>query len=234
MPPYAPYAQPKRSGGLSAKAIGIIAAILFVVFLGAAVAVWLVFFPPGLYVRDRFSSAHPEIESQIKDLNAEIQDGMVLMKPGNEKFQALLYKTEAGTKSTMEATVVWKEGDEDSMFGVVCCGKDASNFTVFMIKAKSIYAIYQYLDGQWYELALDLHLPKDIKIQKNVPYKVKAVLEGEYMSFYLNDVLLAKIFDSFGEHRGRVGVYAQGGKTGNTVIAYDSFQAKKNSVFQKD
>src|SRR5437016_6268431 len=103
-----------------------------------------------------------------------------------------------------------------------------------MVKGKGNYQIYQYIGDKWYAMAEDLKLPPEIKLQKNTPYRLKIMVENGYISFYMNDILLIKLFDSFSTHKGKVGLYAQGGKTGATTIAFDEFRAKKNSLFQKD
>src|SRR5262249_42451024 len=48
--PASPVPQPTKSS----KAIGIVIGILLLLFIGAIIAVWLVFFPPGVYVQDSF------------------------------------------------------------------------------------------------------------------------------------------------------------------------------------
>lgn len=223
------------SRGLPVKAIVIAVVVMFVLFVGAGVAVWLTFFPPGVYVQDSFRKVHTEIEGRIRDLGtgAALRDGVLEMLPNNGKFYSVIYKTPASENSTIETTVTWKEGDKDTFFGIICCATDQDNFTVLMLNGNSEYLINSHGKDEWYDVTGFLKLPKTLTIQKNVPYKLKIMTAGDEVSVFLNDTQLAKFLDAF-PHKGRVGFYAQGGKSGRTVLAFDDFEAKKNSLFQTD
>jgi hypothetical protein len=227
--PSAPVPQPAKSS----KSIGILIGIVLLLFIGAIIAVWLVFFPPGVYVQDSFRKVHDDLASQVKSTKAQINNGMLDTTPLNEKFDSFLYKQRTSDKSSIETTVVWKEGDENTIFGVICCALDENNFLVFMVTGKGNYLIDSYENRNWYRLTEFLKLPKDIQIERNKPYTLKIALEGDVVTAYLNDKMLATLTDAV-EHSGRTGFYAQGGKTGRTVVAFDSFKAKKNSLFQGD
>lgn len=216
------------------KTVVIIGLVLFLFFVGIGVGVWLYFFPPGVYVRDRFSTENSEIASQLKENGSKVHDGVVDFNPDNEKFYSLIYQTPASPQTTLEATATWKEGDESTILGLICCATDKGNFTSFMINGKGIYSVYQYIDSKWYEMLDDCRVPKSVQIQKGTTSKMKVVVEGDYLTFYLNDVMAVKLADSFTEHKGKVGLYVQGGKAGNTTVSFDQFEAKKNSMFQKD
>ena len=70
-------------------------------------------------------------------------------------------------------------------------------------------------------------------VKKNVPYKLKIVTEGDYISAFLDDQLLVKLMDPV-NHKGKPGIYAQGGGDGKTTIVFHELRAKKNSIFQSD
>lgn len=212
----------------------IIGLVLFLLFVGIGVGVWLYFFPPGVYVRDRFNNENSQIASQITDNGSKVHDGVVDVTPANEKFYSLIYETNVSPQSTIEATAVWKDGDENTIAGLICCATDKANFMAFMINGKGIYSVYEYIDSKWYEMLDDCKVPKTVQIKKGEPLKLKVLVEGDYLSFYLNDVMVVRLSDSYGEHKGRAGLYVQGGKTGNTIVSFDEFTAKKNSMFQKD
>ena len=237
-PPPAPYQPPipepvSKGAGLSTKTILYIASTLFVIFVGLVLFVWLYFFPPGVYVQDSFRKVHKDLVSQVQTSEAKINDGMLDTVPLNEKFDAFLYAPRASDKTIIEATVVWKEGDENVISGIVCCATNENNFLVFMVTGRNEYVIDQYDNQSWYRLTAFLKLPKNVKIERNVPYHMKMMIEGDTLSVYLNDVYLAKITDAV-EHAGRVGIYTQGGKAGKSVISFDDFKAKKISLFQGD
>lgn len=231
----APAALPERKEGsrVAAKTILIVGLVGFVVLVGIIVAVWLYFFPPGVYVRDSYGKTHKELAGSLKGVNATFSDGVVHVRPPNQKFYVVLYQTPASNHATVEGTAMWKEGDEETIFGVVCCAVDEDNFTALMIGAKGDYLVNTFTQGDWYDLTGFLRLPKSMKIEKNVPYKLKLVTEGDYLSAYLNEILLIRMLDAY-QHNGRVGLYAQGGKSGSTDIGFDEFKAKKNSLFQKE
>jgi zinc-ribbon domain len=234
LPPMPATAAPPAKSGISTKTIATVIGIFFLLILIGSLTLWLWLFPPGVYIKDSYSRENDEIANQIKEVGATVHDGLLDIKPGNDLFYAFLYQTPASNQATIETTAIFKDGDENAMMGLVCCGVDNKNFIGFMMKRSGVYQIYQYLNGKWYPLAEDLSIPKSIKLQQNTPYQIRVVIEKEYMSFYWGDMLLIKVLDAFSEHKGRFGVYAQGGKAGSTTISFDSFKAKKNSLFQKD
>jgi hypothetical protein len=233
IPARASFPEQKEGSKIAAKTILIVGLVGFVVFVGIIVAVWLYFFPPGVYVRDSFGKTHRELAGSLKGVNATFSEGFVHLRPPNQKFYVLLYETPASNQATVEGTAIWKEGDEQTIFGVACCAVDEDNFTALMIGAKGDYLVNTFTQGEWYDLTGFLRLPKSMKIEKNVPYKLKLVTEGDYLSAYLNETLLIRLLDA-SQHNGRVGIYAQGGKAGSTDIGFDEFKAKKNSLFQKE
>jgi hypothetical protein len=200
--------------------------------VGGAIALWLTFFPPGVYVSDSFRKPHRDIVSQIQDFGGRIQDGMLELEPPNGRYYGISYKDPIADQATIIATVIWKEGDENSTFGILCCDTGSNEFIAFMVSGQSYYHLAGH-GSEWYDLTGWLKLPKELKIQKNVPYKIKMVIEDDFISLYLGDTFLAKIMEDF-NHRGKPGLYAEGGKAGKTVIAFDDFEAKKNSLFQSD
>ncbi|HET6268096.1 MAG TPA: zinc-ribbon domain-containing protein [Acidobacteriota bacterium] len=236
MPPPMPTttASPVVKSGVSTKTIATVIGIFFLLILIGSLTLWLWLFPPGVYVKDSYSRENDEIADQIKEVGATVNNGFLDVKPGNDLFYALIYQTPASSQATIEATAIFKDGDENAMMGLVCCGSDNKNFIGFMMKRSGVYQIYQYLNGKWYPLAEDLSIPKSVKLQQDTPYQMKVVIEKEYLSFYWGDMLLIKVMDAFSDHKGRFGIYAQGGKAGNTTISFDFFKAKKNSLFQKD
>ncbi len=155
------------------------------------------------------------------------------MEPPNEKFYSVSYKDPVSDESTIEATIVWKEGEENTAFGIFCCDNGNKEFISFMISGQSYYHLASHAGSEWYSLTGWLKLPKELKIQKNVAYQLKMVLEKNYISIYLGETFLAKILEDI-NHRGQPGLYAEGGKSGKTVIAFDEFEARKNSLFQSD
>lgn len=223
----------KVGSRIAGKTILILGLVGVVVFIGIIGAIWLYFFPPGVYVKDSYRKAHKELAGSLKGVNATFTDGFVHLRPPNQKFYVLLYETPASNQATVEGTALWKEGDEDTIFGIACCAVDEENFTALMIGAKGDYLVNTFTNGDWYDLTGFLRLPKSMKIEKNVPYNLKLVSEGDYLSAYLNETLLIRFLDAY-QHNGRVGIYAQGGKTGPTDIGFDDFKAKKNSLFQKE
>jgi hypothetical protein len=223
--------EPRRP--IPIKTLMIIGLVGFVLFAGIILAGWFYFFPPGVYVRDSFRKAHKELAGSLKGVNATFSDGVAHLRPPNQKFYVLLYETPASNQATIEGTAIWKEGDEETIFGVVCCAVDENNFTALMIGAKGDYLVNTFTNGEWYDLTGFLRFPKEMKLQKDTPYKIKLVTEGDYISAYLNETLLIRMLDAY-QHNGRVGVYAQGGKVGGTDIGFDEFKAKKNSLFQKE
>lgn len=223
----------KTKRGLSTKTIFVLISIVLLIIVGGGLALWFTFFPPGVYVRDSFRKPHQEIVSQVQDYGARIQDGMLEMEPPNEKFYSIAYKDPISDESTIEATIVWKEGEENSSFGIFCCDNGNKEFISFMISGQSYYHLASHAGNEWFSLTGWLKLPKDLKIQKKVPYQLKMVIEKSYISVYLGETFLAKILEDY-SHRGQPGVYAEGGKTGKTVIAFDEFEARKNSLFQSD
>src|SRR5262249_37055824 len=103
MPP-APVPQATKSS----KAIGILIGIVLLLFIAGIIAVWLVFFPPGVYVQDSFRKVHDDLASQVKSSKAQINNGMLDTTPLNEKFDSFLYTPRTSDKSTIETTVTWK------------------------------------------------------------------------------------------------------------------------------
>jgi hypothetical protein len=224
-----------RSGGISAKALIIIIASVFLLVAIAGAAAWLYFFPPGVYIKDNFGKAHREIESQIKSLGSEavIGDNKLEIRPPNKLFYMLMYETPASPNATIESTITWTEGEKDLLFGVVCCAASEENFTAFLVGGKGEYLLQNYANGQWFALTSFLKLPKAIQIEKNVPYNVRIVTEGDVISVFFENQLLLKMTDAI-DHGGRFGFYAQGGSSGTTKIVFEKFRAKKNSLFQPD
>jgi hypothetical protein len=223
------------SKGGSAKFIVAIAAALLLLFgIGGAVA-FFYFFPPGVFVRDSFRKPHPQIEKDIQAFGnkAQFVDNTLRLLPPNKSFYALLYDTVASDNATVEGTIEWKEGDQDVLFGIICCAASVDNFHVFMIGGKGNYLVQGYGAGTWYDLTGFLKLPKTKEIRKNVPYKLAIKTEDDLVSAYLDDQLLIQFIDAT-DHKGKVGIYAQGGTNGTTTIAFSEFRAKKNSMFQSD
>jgi hypothetical protein len=226
-------AAPPHARKISTKLIVIAVSAALLLFLGSIVALWLYFFPPGVYVSDSFRKPHKDLATFVKTINANYSDGKIHLQPPNRNFYVLLYEKPASNHATVEGTAIWKEGDEDTILGLACCAIDDNNFTALMISGKGNYLLNTYTGGEWYDLTGFLRLPKSMKIQKGVPYKLKIVTEGDYISAFLNDALLIRMLDAF-QHNGRSGIYAQGGKAGSTAIDFDDFKAKKNSLFQKE
>jgi hypothetical protein len=225
----------QKSGGCSAKLIFILAAALLLVFgIGGAIA-FFYFFPPGVVVKDNFKKPHPQLESKIRKLGsaARFLNDALEIDPPNKRFYTLIYDTVASDKSTVEGTVVWKEGDKDVMYGIICCAVDANNFYVLMINGRSEYLLQSYEDSNWVDLTGYMNLPKMTVIKKDVPHKLKIVTEGDYISAFLDDQLLVKLMDPV-NHKGKPGIYIQGGQAGKSTIAFHELRVKKNSMFQSD
>jgi hypothetical protein len=223
--------QPKK--GMSSKTILFLILAIFLAVVGGGIALWLTFFPPGVYVSDSFRKPHKDIVSQIQDYGARVQDGMLELEPPNDKFYSISYKDPISDESTIEATALWKEGDADTTFGILCCDSGNKEFIAFMISGESYYHLASHAGTEWYSLTGWLKLPKELKIQKNTAYHLKMVIEKNLITLYLGETFLAKIMEDY-SHRGMPGLYAEGGKAGKTVIAFDEFKAKKNSLFQSD
>jgi zinc-ribbon domain len=224
---------PQIKKGMSSKAIIFLVLAAFLLIVGGGIALWFTFFPPGVYVSDSFRKPHSDIVSQIQDYGGRIKDGMLELEPPNEKFYSISYKDPTSDEATIEATVIWKEGDANSSFGVLCCDVGNKEFIAFMISGESYYHLASHAGSDWYSLTGWLKLPKELKIQKNTPYQIKMVIEKNFITLYLGETFLAKIMEDY-NHRGMPGLYAEGGKSGKTVIAFDEFKAKKNSMFQSD
>lgn len=232
--PAAPMPQAiKPKSGMSSKTSLFLILAIFLVVVGGGIALWFTFFPPGVYVEDSFRKPNKDIVSQIQDYGARLKDGMLELEPPNEKFYSISYKDPISDQSTIQATIIWKEGDPNTAFGILCCDAGNKEFIAFMISGESYYHLASHAGSDWYSLTGWLKLPKEFKIQKNTPYQLKMVLEKSYISLYLGDTLLAKILEDY-NHRGMPGLYAEGGKAGKTLIAYDEFEARKNSLFQSE
>src|SRR5262249_46190604 len=145
----------------------------------------------------------------------------------------LIYDSVAPDRTTVEATIEWKEGDKDTIYGLICCAVDADNFYVLMITGRGEYLLQSYEKGEWVDLTGYLNFPKMKVIKQNVPYKLKIVTETDYISAFLDDALLVKIMDPV-NHKGKPGIYAQGGQNGKSSIIFHELRAKKNSMFQSD
>lgn len=225
----------QKSAGCSPKIILIFAVVLFLVLgIGGAIA-FFYFFPPGVLVKDNFKKPHPQLESKLRKLGsaARFFNDALEIDPPNKRFYTLIYDTVAPEKATVEATIEWKEGDKDTIYGIICCAIDSDNFYVLMINGRSEYLLQSYEQGEWVDLTGYLNLPKMKVIKKNVPYKLKIVTDGDYISAFLDDLLLVKMIDPV-NHKGKPGIYAQGGQSGKSSIAFHELQAKKNSMFQSD
>jgi hypothetical protein len=235
-PSLTPSATPaQKTGGCSPKIILILAVVLLLVFgIGGAIA-FFYFFPPGVLVKDNFKKPHPQLESKIRKLGSAARyfNDALEIDPPNKRFYALLYDTVAPEKSTVEATVEWKEGDKDTLFGIICCAVAEDQFYVLMINGRSEYLLQSYYDRDWADITGYMRLPKMKQIKKNVPYKLKIVTEGDYISAFLDDELLLKMMDPV-VHKGKTGIYAQGGEVGKSTITFHELRAKKNSMFQSD
>src|SRR5262245_38781039 len=206
--------QPKS--GLSSKAIMVLISIIALVIVGGGIALWLTFFPPGVYVQDSFRKPHRDIVSQIQDFGGRIQDGLLELEPPNGRYYGMSYKDPISDQATITGTMIWKEGDENSTFGLVCCDNGNNEFVAFMISGQSYYHLASH-GSQWYDLTGWLKLPKQLKVQKNVPYKLKMVIEDDFISLYIGETFLAKIMEDV-NHRGKPGLYAEGGKAGKSLI----------------
>ncbi len=223
------------SEGSSAKIIFILAAaFLLLLGVGGAVA-YFYFFPPGVFVKDSFRRPHSQLESKIRSLGsaARFFNNTLEIDPPNKRFYSLLYDTVASDHATVEGTAEWKGGDKEVLFGIVCCAIDQDEFYVLMINGHGEYSLQSYEGGKWVDLTGFLGLPKMKVIKKNVPYQLKIVTEGDYISAFLDDELLVKLLDPV-DHKGKPGIYAQGGESGKSTIAFHSIRAKKNSMFQSD
>ncbi len=244
-PAHQPYSGPLSPGGIpniqvpsksgSAKIIvALAAAFLLVLGIGGAVA-YFYFFPPGVFVRDTFRKPHPQIEKDIQLFGnkARYVDNTLELLPPDKSFYAVIYDTVASDNSTIEGTIEWKEGEQDVLFGIICCAASVDNFHVFMIGGKNNYLVQGYASGTWYDLTGFLKLPKTKEIRKNVKYQLALKTEDDLVSAYLDDELLLQFVDAT-DHKGKVGIYAQGGANGPTAISFSSFSAKKNSMFQSD
>lgn len=225
----------QKGGGCSPKLILIAAVALFLIFgIGGAIA-FFYFFPPGVFVKDNFKKPHSQLESKIQRLGsaARFFNDALEIDPPNKKFYTLIYDTVAPDKATVEGTIEWKEGDKDTYYGIICCAIDSDNFYVLMLNGRGEYLLQSYEQGEWVDLTGYMNLPKMKPIKKNVQYKLKIVTEGDYISAFIDDLLLAKIMDPV-IHKGKPGIYAQGGTSGKTTIAFHELRAKKNSMFQSD
>jgi zinc-ribbon domain len=236
-----PYAGPSsvtpatKSAGCSGKAIFIMAAALLLILAIGGVIAFFYFFPPGVLVKDNFKKPHPQLESKIRTLGkaARFFNDALEIDPPNKRFYTLIYDTASPERATVEGTVEWKEGDKDTMFGIICCAIDENDFYVLMINGRGEYLLQSYEDSNWVDLTGYMKLPKLKAIKKDVPYKMKIVSEGDYISAFLDDQLLAKVMDPV-IHKGKPGIYAQGGQDGKSTIAFHELRAKKNSMFQSD
>jgi zinc-ribbon domain len=225
----------QKTGGCSPKLIFILVAVLLLVFgIGGAIA-FFYFFPPGVFVKDNFKKPHPQLESKIRSLGsaARFFNDALEIDPPTKRFYTLIYDAVATERGTVEGTVEWKDGDKDTIFGIICCAIDSNNFYVLMITGRGEYLLQSYEEGDWVDLTGYLPLPKMKVIKKNVPYKLRIVTEGDYISAFLDDQLLVKLMDPI-NHKGKPGIYSQGGQNGKTTIAFHELRAKKNSIFQSD
>jgi zinc-ribbon domain len=225
----------QKTGGCSPKLIFILAAALLLIFgIGGAIA-FFYFFPPGVLVKDNFKKPHSQLESKIRSLGsaARFFNDALEIDPPNKRFFTLIYDTAAPDKATVEGTIEWKEGDKDTYYGIICCAIDKDNFYVLMINGRGEYLLQSYEQGEWVDLTGYMNLPKMKPVKKNVLYKLKIVTEGDYISAFLDDLLLVKLLDPV-NHKGKPGIYAQGGQSGKSTLAFHELRAKKNSMFQSD
>ncbi|HSE42029.1 MAG TPA: zinc ribbon domain-containing protein [Acidobacteriota bacterium] len=229
-----PHAKVPSKGG-SVKVLVALAAAILLLFGIGGVAAYFYFFPPGVYVQDSFKKPHPQIEKQIQSISSRVRyaDNTLQITPFEKSFYALLYDPVSSDNATVEGKVEWKQGDQDVMFGIVCCAVSQNSFQVFLLDGKGNYLVQQYSNGTWIDITGFLKLPKAIDIRRNVPYKLSLKTEDDLVSAYLDDKLLIQFLDAT-DHKGKVGIYAQGGTSGQTTIAFHEFKAKKNSMFQSD
>ncbi len=204
------------------------------IFTLLVVGGWLYFFPPWIYDRDSFSSVHPDLASRMQEIGGmTVHDGLLEIAPRSGFYTAILYGQPASSHSSVNATVAWTAGDPDSAFGIACCATDASNFMAYMIQGDGSYILDRYEGGRPTPLAGPVRLPAALRIQPGVPYRMKMIIEGQYLSLYLNETMLMKILDD-SPHHGLPGLFTKGSKSGNTRISFDYFEARKNSIFQRD
>ena len=129
----APAAAAPQVPAVPVRKLIIIGSVAFVLLASLGIGLWFYFSPPGVYIIDRFSKPHDELTTEIVKVGATLNNGMLDIQPSSGAYVKLLYQTPASDQATIEATAIWREGDESTMLGLVCCASSDSNFMEFLI-----------------------------------------------------------------------------------------------------
>ncbi len=122
---------------------------------------------------------------------------------------------------SIEVEAYLASGSADGHFGVLCRYLDADNFYYFAISPDGYYAIFSRAGGDTKILTSnDGGMIPSSAIRVGGRNRIRAVCQGEELSLYVNDALVAVVRDD-ALRRGDVGLAAGSGPTGDAMVKFD-------------
>jgi len=111
-----------------------------------------------------------------------------------------------------------ERSSSDGEFGVVCRFQDENNMYYFVITQDGYYAIYKYMDAEWYPL---IEYTQSAQLANKRETTVTASCIGNTLSLAVDGRLLGEAQDSsFSE--GQYGIFAGTYNNGNSIVSFDN------------
>lgn len=117
-------------------------------------------------------------------------------------------------------------GPDDNLFGILCRYQDANNFYRFVIAGNGYAGITKRANGEVVVISAPLLTRSAAVNRGQASNHLKAICEGNQLSLFVNDQLVAQATDS-DFSGGDVGLLASAGKHSGVEIHFTNFVARR-------
>lgn len=176
----------------------------------------------GVLLEDRFGnpSGNWGVESQ-EAFDRGYQDGEYFIEVYEPNWLTWARADERFDDVDVQAEARWVSGSRDGHFGLLCRYRPGDSFYYFAITDDGFYAILRVSEGVPEVLSGDGFLPSAAILTDGGTNVLRAVCQGEQLTFFVNGEQLATVADT-AYLKGDVGLAVGSGLEGSIRVHFDN------------
>ena len=178
---------------------------------------------PGEIYYDDFSNPESGWYTQSSDDHSALYDwGGLRFRINLADFDTWSYPPQEYSDAIIWVEAAKLEGTDDNAFGLLCRIQEDGDFYAFLISSDGYAGIARRQFGVYQMLSGDSMTYSEVVSSSTGLYRLRASCEGNELSFYVNDLLVA-IAKGEGLVSGKVGVLAGTYSQAGVDIFFDNF-----------
>jgi hypothetical protein len=112
---------------------------------------------------------------------------------------------------------------ENDLYGLTFLDTDKRFYTFGINQRNKTYSVYYWRDGEWAIIILPTESSAIRTVEKN---RLAVLLDGSYLTFYINDQKLDSVQVDSAAKSGRVGLFIEADKNPASIFLFDNFETR--------